>query len=69
MASVQLEKLIHQKTKGLPEGILREVLDFVEFLRSKSAKKEPDSLKYSLSELNEKETIHLEEEFNDYRQK
>ena len=65
MTSGQLEKAVLEYTKGLPKEALKEILDFIQFIRQK---KSPDSLTSELTQLNSSQTQHLEEEFQDYRQ-
>lgn len=67
MSITQLEKKLLKSTKGLPEGALQEVIDFVQFLRSKRSKKPLDNITAELSDLSSSETEHLEEEFKDYK--
>ena len=61
-----LKKEIERQTEDLPEEILREILDFIQFLR---IKKQTDNIDLSaeLSQLNLSEQSHLEEEFKDYK--
>jgi hypothetical protein len=35
MSTAQIENLIIQNSKGLPEDVLREILDFIQFLKFK----------------------------------
>lgn len=67
------EKIIVSGIKGLPNEILREIADFVYFMRRRAA--DPKGfedeqiralLERDLSNLDEIETSHLEEEFADY---
>lgn len=73
MNTQNYEQLIVSGIKGLPPEMLREVADFVYFLRRRAI--DPESfaeeqyrilLEEDLSNLNESETKHLEEEFADY---
>lgn len=60
---------IIEKTKGLPEEALQEILDFIEFIKQKKVKKSiKDNIGYELSNLDNTETNHLEEEFKDYKE-
>jgi hypothetical protein len=75
MEQISYEKLIISGIKGLPNETLREVADFVYFLRRRSSDpKGFDEEQYrslldeDLSSLNESEAEHLEEEFADYEQ-
>ena len=65
MTTAQLEKAVLEYTKGLPKETLKEILDFIRFIR---LKKSPDNLSSELSHLNSSQTRHLEEEFKDYKQ-
>jgi len=67
MSTAQIENLIIQNSKGLPEDVLREILDFIQFLKFKKASTLNDSIKVELSGLNSAEVSHLEEEFVDYK--
>jgi hypothetical protein len=69
------EQLIVSGIKGLPQEMLREVADFVYFMRRRAV--DPESfeeeqyrvlLEEDLSNLSENETKHLEEAFADYEQ-
>lgn len=66
MTTLQLREAILEKTQELPDELLREVYDFAEFLaeRKKRALNPPEAI---LSEINQSEAVHLEEEFSDYR--
>jgi len=65
MTTRQLEKAVLEYTKGLPEDALKEILDFIQFIRQK---KSPDNLTSDLTQLNFSETQHLEDEFKGYKQ-
>ena len=67
MSSAQIQDLIIQNSKGLPEEILQEILDFIQFLKLKKSVVNKDSIKSSLSNLSNSETKHLEDEFADYK--
>jgi len=64
--TIDLEKVIIQGIKDLPQQYLGEVADFVIFLRQKSRKSY--DFKEELSLLNEQQINHLEEEFQDFEQ-
>lgn len=66
MKSSVLKKEIERQTEDLPEEILREILDFIQFLRIKKQTDNTD-LSAELSQLNLSEQSHLEEEFKDYK--
>lgn len=73
MNTTSYEKIIVSGIKGLPAETLREIADFVYFLRRRAA--DPKSFEdeqfhalvgEDLSGLDESELEHLEEEFADY---
>lgn len=75
MDAINYEKLILEGISDLPKDALREVADFVYFLRQKA--KNPQAfaeehyqalIKDDLENLNQTELEHLEEEFEDYEQ-
>ena len=75
MNQVSYEKLIISGIKGLPNETLREVADFVYFVRRRAADpKGFDEEQYrtllneDLSSLSKSEVEHLDEEFADYEQ-
>jgi len=65
MTTRQLEKAVLEYSKGLPKEALKEILDFIQFIRQK---KSPDNVTSELTRLDSSQAIHLEEEFKDYRQ-
>lgn len=67
MNITQLEKELLRYTKGLSKEELREVIDFVQFLRQKRLKSSSNSLSQDLSTMSSEQTLHLEEEFKDYK--
>jgi hypothetical protein len=62
--SVDLQQVIIQGIKDLPQQYLGEVADFVVFLRQKSIKSY--DFQDELSLLNEQQIKHLEDEFKDF---
>ena len=73
MNTTSYEKIIISGIKGLPTETLREIADFVYFVRRRAV--DPKSfedeqfralMEEDLSNLNEVELKHLEEEFADY---
>ncbi len=73
MRTTSYEKIILSGIKGLPSDTLREIADFVYFVRRRAI--DPKSfedeqfralVEEDLSSLNEAELEHLEEEFADY---
>jgi hypothetical protein len=63
----KLESELIRCTKGLPKDVLREILDFAQFIRFKKMNKSTDNLTKELYLLSTSETEHLEEEFKDYK--
>jgi hypothetical protein len=61
-----LPELILQETKGLPEEMAREVLDFVRFLKSK-VKESSHLTDKELKLMQQEELSHLEKEFENYK--
>lgn len=75
MDAANYEKLILEGIHGLPNDALREITDFVYFLRKKAKNPEAFAEEYyqlsineELDVLNESEIKHLEEEFENYEQ-
>jgi hypothetical protein len=67
MNTAQLEKELLQYTKDLPKEAMREVIDFVRFLRQKLARQSSDYILEETSSLNSTQIAHLEEEFENYQ--
>jgi hypothetical protein len=73
MEAADIQKLIQQETRGLPENALSEILDFILFLKQKlsshtSRDREFEfNINRELNELNSTGLTHLEEEFRGYR--
>lgn len=67
MSTEDLEQKITNSTKGLPEHLLQEILDFIEFVILKRTEKE-QSINRVLTSLDAEELVHLEEEFHDYKE-
>ena len=67
MNTTQLENELLRYTKGLSQEALREVIDFVQFLRQKRLKSASNSLTKDLSLMSSEQTSHLEDEFKDYK--
>lgn len=68
----QIEQQIVEETKGLPRDALNEILDFIQFIKRKrqrkvSKKTTKNNLNLELSIMNQKESLHLEEEFKNYK--
>jgi len=66
MTTSQIEKTLCNYTKGLPKDALQEVLDFVQFIRQRTLKYSGKSPKKK-SFLNASQTLHMEEEFKNYK--
>jgi hypothetical protein len=67
MNTTQLKNELLKYTSGLSKEALREVIDFVQFLRQKRRHETSDSLTENLSVMSSEQTSHLEEEFEDYK--
>lgn len=60
--------IILQETKELPDDLLKEVLDFILFLKSKSQRLKNETTETEvLSSFQRNELAHLEAEFKDYK--
>ncbi len=69
--SVDLEQIIKEGIKGLPQTYLSEVADFVVFVRRRAMEQKPydiAAIRQELSLLDAHEQVHLEEEFRDFDQ-
>lgn len=67
--SAALKQLITEGIEGLTEPYLREVADFVVFIRHKVIGEQPydfEGIRQELHELSKRELRHLEEEFEDF---
>ena len=74
MGKVLLEEMIIEETKGLPFEALNEILDFIQFLKTKKLKnlKEKtfhNDVNSKLTELDQMSLKHLEDEFVNYKEK
>ena len=56
--------LIFEETKNLPDDLLKEVLDFILFLKTKNP---PLTETQMLSSMQRSELTHLEDEFENYK--
>ena len=65
MLTNSIPDLILQETKQLPDDLLKEVLDFVLFLKSKNKLSDHEN---ALSALQQTELKHLESEFENYKE-
>ena len=73
MSKALLEKMIIEETKKLSFETLNEILDFIQFVKSKKLKNIAEksfgkSINNKLTELNQTSLIHLEEEFSNYKE-
>lgn len=68
MTATQLEKELIRQSKGLSKDVLREIIDFIQFLRQKKLTNPVDNIIKEQSEVSISQTIHLEKEFKDYKQ-
>lgn len=69
--SLDLEQLITEGIKGLPQPYLSEVADFVVFVRRRAMEQKPygaERIRQELSSLDAHEQQHLEDEFKDFDQ-
>lgn len=64
MSTFELQQHIAEQTRDLPPQLLKEVADFVAFLRTKYVQ----STDISLSGMSLSEEQHLEDEFANYKQ-
>ena len=64
MADSKMLEMILEESKTLPEDKLREVRDFVLFLKKISAANSQETI---LAKMQEDELVHLEEEFLNYK--
>jgi hypothetical protein len=68
-----IAKMFFDETKDLPFDALNEILDFVQFIKSKNsiitAKKSfANNIHKNLRDLKDTSLMHLEEEFSNYRE-
>jgi hypothetical protein len=74
MNKMELKKRIAEETQELPDEVLKEVLDFIQFLKLKKLTRKRKSLfeqsvSRELSNLDNFSLTHLEEEFADYKER
>ncbi len=62
---MNIKELLHIEIDKLPEPILCEILDFVQFMKKKLPS---DNIGKELSILDASEKAHLEEEFMNYKE-
>lgn len=73
MSKAILEKMIVEETKDLPFETLNEILDFIQFVKSKKLEDITDksfreNIDQNLTELDQNSLIHLESEFSNYKE-
>lgn len=73
MSKSELEKLIMEETKELPVDTLKEVLNFIQFIKAKKSKRTrkksfEKKLVKELADLDNISLTHLEEEFANYEE-
>ncbi len=66
MEKLELKKELNRMVEQMPESLVREILDFAEFLLTKKVR-DSSRLNTNPLSLSEKETTHLEQEFLDYK--
>ncbi len=74
MSKTAIRKMIIEETQNLPFETLSEILDFIQFIKSKKLKKLSEEtfeedIKKDLNKLNTVSLLHLENEFADYKEK
>lgn len=74
MSKAIIEKMIIEETKNLSSEALNEILDFIQFIKAKKFKKLSEKtfekdIKMNLNELNTVSLMHLEDEFENYKEK
>ncbi|MBN2007717.1 hypothetical protein JW960_00055 [candidate division KSB1 bacterium] len=74
MSKAIIEKMIVEETKNLSAEALNEILDFIQFIKTKKFKKlleetTEEDIKTNLNELSAVSLTHLEDEFANYKEK
>jgi hypothetical protein len=67
MADSKIPSIILEETKHLSDDLLKEVLDFILFLKNKSRQTQTETQSQVLSTMQQNELTHLEEEFENYK--
>jgi hypothetical protein len=67
MIDNKIPEIILEETKNLPEDLLREVLDFILFLKNKTNISSSNTPQSALYKMQQDELTHLEEEFENYK--
>jgi hypothetical protein len=65
MHNNNIPEIILEETKHLPDDLLKEVLDFILFLKTKNSHSSTEN--QALSSLQQNELLHLEAEFENYK--
>ena len=74
MSKALIEKMIVEETKNLSFETLNEILDFIQFIKTKKFKKLleetfEEDIKSNLNKLDTVSLLHLEDEFTNYKEK
>lgn len=67
MSKTELQNEIVKTTEELPEALVKEILDFAEFLLNKQSQISTESLAADLITMSKSEVSHLESEFENYK--
>ena len=67
MSKTELQKEIVKTTEELPEALVKEILDFAEFLLNKQSQISTENLSADLITMSKSEVSHLESEFENYK--
>jgi hypothetical protein len=67
MSKTELQNEIVKTTEELPEALVKEILDFAEFLLNKQSQIPAASLAADLTTMTKSEVSHLESEFENYK--
>lgn len=67
MSKTELQNEIVKTTEELPEALVKEILDFAEFLLNKQSQISSESLEPDLTAMSRSEVAHLESEFENYK--
>ena len=67
MTNSKIPDIILEETKHLSDDLLKEVLDFILFLKNKSRQSQTEIQSQALSSMQQNELTHLEDEFENYK--
>jgi hypothetical protein len=67
MNTAQIHDLISENTKGLPQELLEEVLDFIQFIKAKKLIARSNYSYPTFADTSASEEQHLMDEFADYK--